>query len=997
MRKRAVAAYARSLAGFALFVLPAAAQVRIIPATASYTDSQGNVWSSDASYQTGGGIQDCTTHAITGTLPSTTDQALYQCERWGNAVRETFSVPNGSYTVLAKFSENNFDAVGDRVFNVTVNGAAWLTDFDIFATTGGKFKATDQTFPTPVGVINGQIVVVFTKITNYAKYDALSIIPVSTLATPSIASLSPMSGTPGTLVTITGTNFGATQGSSKVAFNGTAATPTSWSATSIMVPVPSGATTGNVEVIVAGVASNGVSFAVGSVLTPAITLVQHPQTTDTTCSTAVNTCTLTVASTGSGHFGVVTIALHSDANNWVTGITDNHGGTWTVPGSAGSGGCYLYSGVFGTTGCGYNLTLPAGVTSITATWNSVAAKGARMDFREYSYTGGSIQLDNIGAYSDPSTAVTTITGISPVLSGTNDVIIQSFSSGSSSATGVTTYGDANIADNLYASADLLNTTATVAPTFTTCCAKALYGAIYIAFKLANGVPQAATPVCTPGTGSYNSAQAVSCTNPSSAPVLCYTTNGATPVTNGATGCTTGIVVAGPISITATGTTLQVVAGGTGFTNSSPASDTYTLTIGSTPAISGLSETSGPVGTFITIAGSNFGASQGASTVTFDGTAGAPLGWSATSIVVPVPNGATTGPIMVSVNGLASNGVTFTVVPLQLPTQAQVLAAIKNANNYWIANNSPGNADWDQATYFTGDLAAYDATGESNYLTFAQTWATNNSYSLCGTACGEGPGGNTTTFADYQAAGQVYIRLYQLTNTAPDLTGITESISGMVNSTVDNEWTWIDAINMSMPDFVDLGSITNDTNYYTKMYALYSYAKYTVGLYDSKTGLWWENATYVNTNEHWSRGNGWVFAAHAKVLSVLPTSDPHYAEYLSTFTTMAQALAACQQPGGYWNQDLTGTDIAGPESSGTSFFLYGLAWGLNNGVLDQATYLPVTEKAWNFLANTAIQPSGLLGYVQPAVVGSSPPSATSTADFGVGAFLLAAPQVALLVQ
>jgi rhamnogalacturonyl hydrolase YesR len=343
----------------------------------------------------------------------------------------------------------------------------------------------------------------------------------------------------------------------------------------------------------------------------------------------------------------------------------------------------------------------------------------------------------------------------------------------------------------------------------------------------------------------------------------------------------------------------------------------------------------------------------------------------------------------------------------LPSQAQVVGAIETVNNFWIPNNSsivlpgetPGNANWDQATYFTGDLAAYDATGQANYLSFAQSWATNNSYSLCGVACGEGPGGNTTTWPDYQAAGQVYIRLYQLSNNSSDLSGITESINGMVNSTVDNEWTWADAIYMSMPDFAELGSIDNNTNYYTKMYALYSYAKYSVGLYDSTTGLWWENSTYVNTSTYWSRGNGWVLAAHAKVLSVLPESDPHYAEYLGTFITLAQAVAARQQPAGYWNSDLGGTDYAGPESSGTSFFLYGLAWGLNNGILDENTYLPVVEKAWNFLANTAIQPSGLLGYVQnsPASNGPGPTSATTTYDYGVGAFLQAARQMALLTQ
>ena len=81
-------------------------------------------------------------------------------------------------------------------------------------------------------------------------------------SSPSITNLSPSSGAVGTSVTITGSNFGSSQGSSTVTFNGTAATPTSWSATSIVATVPSGATTGNVVVTVGGIAGNGVSFTV---------------------------------------------------------------------------------------------------------------------------------------------------------------------------------------------------------------------------------------------------------------------------------------------------------------------------------------------------------------------------------------------------------------------------------------------------------------------------------------------------------------------------------------------------------------------------------------------------------------------------------------------------------------------------------------------------------------------------------------------------------------
>jgi hypothetical protein len=64
-------------------------------------------------------------------------------------------------------------------------------------------------------------------------------------------------------------------------------------------------------------------------------------------------------------------------------------------------------------------------------------------------------------------------------------------------------------------------------------------------------------------GTYNSAQSVSCLV-SGAPVMCFTTNGTTRATNGGSGCTTGTLYTGGISITTTGTTLEIIAGGTGF-------------------------------------------------------------------------------------------------------------------------------------------------------------------------------------------------------------------------------------------------------------------------------------------------------------------------------------------------------------------------------------------------------------------------------------------------
>jgi hypothetical protein len=95
-----------------------------------------------------------------------------------------------------------------------------------------------------------------------ATFTGAAVVTTTGAPAPSITSLTPTSGAVGTAVTIAGANFGATQGTSTVTFNGTAATPTSWSGTSIVAPVPSGATSGNVVVRVGGVASNGASFTV---------------------------------------------------------------------------------------------------------------------------------------------------------------------------------------------------------------------------------------------------------------------------------------------------------------------------------------------------------------------------------------------------------------------------------------------------------------------------------------------------------------------------------------------------------------------------------------------------------------------------------------------------------------------------------------------------------------------------------------------------------------
>src|SRR5262249_29162361 len=120
-----------------------------------------------------------------------------------------------------------------------------------------------------------------------------------------------------------------------------------------------------------------------------------------------------------------------------------------------------------------------------------------------------------------------------------------------------------------------------------------------------------------------------------------------------------------------------------------ASNKVNFTVGTPPTISYTNPVDGPVGTSITIVGNYFGATQGSSTVTFNGTAATPTIWSNTQIVTPVPTGATTGPLVVTVGGMASHSVNFIVgtpptISYTNPVSAYVGGQIAIVGNYFGA-------------------------------------------------------------------------------------------------------------------------------------------------------------------------------------------------------------------------------------------------------------------------------------------------------------------------
>ncbi|WP_155059933.1 glycoside hydrolase family 88/105 protein [Streptomyces blattellae] len=343
----------------------------------------------------------------------------------------------------------------------------------------------------------------------------------------------------------------------------------------------------------------------------------------------------------------------------------------------------------------------------------------------------------------------------------------------------------------------------------------------------------------------------------------------------------------------------------------------------------------------------------------------------------------------------------------LPSAAEVVRVLRRVADHWItAHPDPGDNGWANATFFSGLLTLHRLTGTPRYLAYAEEWAEEHAYGL--------KGGITTRHADNHNAGQAYLDLYAIEPEERKLAAIEESLHRMVYTDQpekNDDWWWDDALHMGMPPFARLGILRGDPAYRAKLYALYDHTKRIEGgpgLYDPASGLWYRDDRFLpggilspsGKPVLWSRGNGWVAAGHTKTLKALPPGEPHTAEYRQTLTRLVRALARVQRTDGFWNVNLADPDhLPGPETSGTSFFLYGTAYALRARLVGRAAHLPVVSRAWHGLVTTAVHPDGFLGYVQK--VGHRPESSQpvtydSTADFGVGAFLLGGTELALLL-
>ena len=332
---------------------------------------------------------------------------------------------------------------------------------------------------------------------------------------------------------------------------------------------------------------------------------------------------------------------------------------------------------------------------------------------------------------------------------------------------------------------------------------------------------------------------------------------------------------------------------------------------------------------------------------------------------------------------------------ELPSAQEVLKTARSVNAYWQARNEYGNSDWARATYQTGNMALYQITGDAAIRDYSIAWGQTNNWGLVGT---------NLRNADAHTCGQIYCDLYTENPQTIYLTKIKAAIDGMVNSTKVDDWFWIDAFYMAAPTFARLGKIYNNPAYTEKAWLLYQDMGWRRGLFDEEDGLWYRDERFIHsTGEYgtspngnkvfWSRGNGWVFAGLMRVLDQLPADHPRRAGFELMFKRMAASLLSRQGADGFWRGNLADpAHVTNPETSGTSFFLAGFAWGIRNGLLDDATYRPAVAAGWNGLTTIAMNGTGYVGYIQN--IGDRPTGTgfNSSSDFGIGAVLLAATEI-----
>ncbi len=336
------------------------------------------------------------------------------------------------------------------------------------------------------------------------------------------------------------------------------------------------------------------------------------------------------------------------------------------------------------------------------------------------------------------------------------------------------------------------------------------------------------------------------------------------------------------------------------------------------------------------------------------------------------------------------------------TPRSVLEVMQRVADWQLANPSAHKVtDWTQGAGNAGMMALVGISGDAKYRAAMLALGETNEWQL----------GRRMYDADDHAIGQTWAELYLLYRSPKMIAPLREKCDAILAqpSTATNMmfgknenpksrelWAWCDSLFMGPPTWMRAYAATGEEKYLD--FAVKNWWRTTDFLYDKDEHLFYRDNRYFGQKEangkkvFWGRGNGWVMAGLVRVLQYLPMNHPDRPRFEQLFKDMAAKILTCQQPDGLWRASLLDPDSYPlKETSGSGFYTYALAWGVNQGLLDKAQFEPAVRKAWAALVS-CVEADGKLTHVQP--IGSDPKKFAddSTEVYGVGAFLLAGSEV-----
>lgn len=325
----------------------------------------------------------------------------------------------------------------------------------------------------------------------------------------------------------------------------------------------------------------------------------------------------------------------------------------------------------------------------------------------------------------------------------------------------------------------------------------------------------------------------------------------------------------------------------------------------------------------------------------------------------------------------------------------IVEMLDRAFEWQLANESEKHEGkgWITGAFYTGVSALASSTGSEKYSTAIFNHGQRSSWELHDFTWGK-----KFYHADNQCIGQTWLRYY-LSSDTPRALWISDLRSRIDRIMADplpgrEDYSWCDALYMGPPNYALLTEATGDISYME--FIEDQWWDSVEFLYDTEYKLFYRDANFFDAKEpngmpvFWGRGNGWVIAATVHMLETMPTDWPTRDRYLKLYREMADSIESLQGDDGLWSASLLdpGQFDFERETSCSAFFTYALAWGVNEGLLDESRYGPSVEQAWDGLSQMLL-PSGILQLIQQE--GNAPALNNGLLEnkgYGAGAFLLA---------